>query len=143
MQMIRGKDEFKWNEAQSEKVIFVSRTEKPVDASSKERSIRKSAFAGRPVGSSYAHFPLFSTPSSWFRRATRLGRPPINGTRFLVLFAFIGAHIPWTAELLEKPIITKRAISPSMNCNCLLRTIFVSLNLRCVPKRDTYTTTKN
>lgn len=106
-------------------------------------SIRKSAFAGRPVGSSYAHFPLFSTPSPWFRRATRLGRPPINGTRFLVLFAFIGAHIPWTAELLEKPIITKRAISPSMNCNCLLRTIFVSLNLRCVPKRDTYTTTKN
>lgn len=86
-------------------------------------------------------FPFF--PSPWFRRATRLGRPPINGTRFLVLFAFIGAHIPWTAELLEKPIITKRAISPSMNCNCLLRTIFVSLNLRCVPKRDTYTTTKN
>lgn len=103
----------------------------------------KIRFAGRPVGSSYAHFPLFSTPSPWFRRATRLGRPPINGTRFLVLFAFIGAHIPWTAELLEKPIITKRAISPSMNCNCLLRTIFVSLNLRCVPKRDTYITTKN
>lgn len=139
--MIRGKDEFKWNEAQSEKVIFVSRTEKPADASSKERSIRKSALQAAPWALPTLTFPFF--PSPWFRRATRLGRPPINGTRFLVLFAFIGAHIPWTAELLEKPIITKRAISPSMNCNCLLRTIFVSLNLRCVPKRDTYTTTKN
>lgn len=39
MHMIREKGEFKRNEAQSEKVIFVSRTEKLADASSKERSL--------------------------------------------------------------------------------------------------------
>lgn len=78
-------------------------------------------------------FPFF--PSSPSGSEGQLDSP-INGTQFLVLFAFIAAHIPRTAELLEKPIITKRAISPSMNCNCLLRAISASLNLCRMPKRE-------
>lgn len=61
--MIREKDEFKRNEAQSEKVIFVSRTEKLADASSKERSLFENPLLqAAPRALPTLTFPFFPLP---------------------------------------------------------------------------------